>query len=86
MKTRTPRRGLPAQAALLTSRTAALLGVSGRTLLKLVDDGLVAPIGRVGLGYVFDEDQVAELRRQLDQKARQAYGGKHERPGGQPAR
>ncbi len=94
MKTRAPRRGIPGGIALLTtSQTAAVLGVSGRTLLKYVDLGWIAPVGTAGLAYLFDERQVTELGRRLATNPRPARGGHHYGEGepagqseGEPAR
>ena len=42
-----------------------MLEVSVRTLQRYMDEGLIAPAGRVGMGYVFYADEVYRLRRKL---------------------
>ena len=59
-------RGLPGEVRLLTTAQAAgVLEVSVRTLQRYMDEGLIAPAGRVGMGYVFYADEVDSLRRKL---------------------
>ena len=64
------RRGIPATAALLGSvQTAAFLGVHKRTLVRLVERGLLAPVARVGFALLFDEEHVAALQRRRKESA-----------------
>ncbi len=71
-----------------TSQTAAVLGVSGRTLLKYMDNGLITPVGTAGLAYLFDERAVTELGRRLATIPSPARGEDHHakgEPEGEPA-
>ena len=63
-RSRRPRvpKGIP---LVTTTEAAYLLGVSVRTLWRLVEEGEIQPAGVIGTANVYYKDEVVKLRKRL---------------------